>query len=65
MRYCSLEDMSVKKDISALPQLTEENEEGELSCTLRKPGQDNIHFKVTYFIGYVYREFRFIINLFF
>jgi hypothetical protein len=46
--------MSVKRDSAALPQLTEENEDEEMSSTLLKSEQDNIHFKVTYFIGYAY-----------
>jgi hypothetical protein len=57
--------MSVQMDGAALPQLTEEKEDEELSRTLRNPEQDNVRFKVTYCIGYVYRQFRFIISIFF
>jgi hypothetical protein len=41
--------MSVKRDASALPKLTEEKEEEEEEKTaaLRESGQDNIRFKVT------------------
>jgi hypothetical protein len=39
------EGMSAKKDASALPKLTEENED-EKTAALRESGQDNIHFKV-------------------
>jgi len=39
--------MSVKTDASALPELTEENEDEEKTAALRESGQDNIRFKVT------------------
>jgi hypothetical protein len=39
--------MSVKRDASALPKLTEENEDEEKTAALRESGQDNIRFKVT------------------
>jgi hypothetical protein len=39
--------MSVKRDASALPELTEENEDEEKTAALRESGQDNIRFKVT------------------
>jgi hypothetical protein len=38
--------MSVKRDASALPELTEENEDGEKAAALLQSGQDNIRFKV-------------------
>jgi hypothetical protein len=40
------EGMSVKKDASALPELTEENEEEGKAAALQQSGQDNIRFKV-------------------
>lgn len=39
--------MSVKRDASALPELTEENEDEEKTAALRESGHDNIRFKVT------------------
>jgi len=42
-----MEGMSVKRDASALPKLTEEKEDEEKTAALRESGQDNIRFKVT------------------
>jgi hypothetical protein len=40
------EGMAVKKDASALPELTEENEDEGKAAALRQSGQDNIRFQV-------------------
>lgn len=39
--------MSVKRGASAMPELTEENEDEEKTAVVRQSGQDNIRFKVT------------------
>jgi pyruvate formate-lyase activating enzyme-like uncharacterized protein len=39
--------MSVKRDTSVLPELTEEKEDEEKTAALHESGQDNIRFKVT------------------
>jgi hypothetical protein len=39
--------MSVKRGGSALPKLTEENEDKQKTDALQESGQDNFRFKVT------------------